>query len=308
MRFLALGVCLFAFSGFSFGQDVDLLGSNKQATYTLVDLPNDLVPVELATTKDSLRSLFQMSMYSAPIASPNQDTPAAFTPEVLMLLAEVIWCPKIEALNGGDFLVGYKLDFNRFPMRGTSNFDVNSIRFRLTYVRRSSIISITPREDFLPAKLKEMGQNKIPPTGTATDRTITLSNLKQVGTALMLFLSDYDDKLPYVQSTPQLFTFLNPYLKNEEVFKTKNPMGGSFRFNMSLAGVSVTDIENPASTPLVYESEAWPDGKRGICYADSHAKFVTADEWNAMQPLLKLKLKRHGKPIAPGAPLPPPMK
>lgn len=307
MKIFAVAICGLAFSGFAMAQDLDLLGSNRQATYTLADLPNDLVPIELSTTKDSIRSLFQMSMYSAPIVSPNQDMQPAFTPEMLMLLSEVMWVPKFDGVNGGgEFLIGYKIDFNRFPMRGNSNFDVSSIRFRLTYVRRQSIISMTPREDFLPAKLKEMGQNKILPAGTTTDRTITLSNMKQVGTAMMMLLSDYEDRYPYVQSTPQLFAFLEPYLKNTEVFKTKNPMGGQFRFNMSLAGASNVEMSNPANTPMIYESEAWPDGKRGVCYADSHAKFVSADEWNAMQPLLKLKLKRYGKPIAPGAVLPPP--
>jgi hypothetical protein len=77
-----------------------------------------------------------------------------------------------------------------------------------------------------------------------------------------------------------------------------------FRFNMSLAGVSATNIEHPAETPMFYESLAWPDGKRGVVYTDSHAKFVTADEWQAMQPLLNLNLKHHGKPLKPGDPLP----
>ncbi len=48
---------------------------------------------------------------------------------------------------------------------------------------------------------------------------------------------------------------------------------------------------------MIYESEEWPDGKRGVAFTDGHAKFVTKEKWEAMQPLLKLKMKRYGKPI-----------
>lgn len=306
MKLFAIGACLLSLSGFVCGQKMDPLGSGKVTTYKIEDLPNDLVAVQLQTSKDSIRSLFQMSYYSSPIAVPNQDQPTAFTAEMLLQLAEVVWITKNEALSGKDYFIGYVMDSNRFPLRGTTNFDVNSVRFRLTYVWRNSIIAMTPREDFSPTRIKEMAKRPIPPTGTVVDRTVTLSNLKQIGTGLIILLTDNDDVFPYVQSTPQLFKFLEPYTKNQELFKTKNPMGGEFRFNMSLAGVSATDIEKPAETPMFFESEAWPDGKRGVCFTDSHAKFVTKEEWDKMQPLLKLSLKRHGKPIAIGAPIPPP--
>lgn len=138
---------------------------------------------------------------------------------------------------------------------------------------------------------------KVPPPMAKAQRAATLSNLKQTGIATMILLSDYDDLFPYVQSTSQLFKFLMPYTKNEKLFKTLNPAGGAFQFNMCIAGTSATAVEKPSETPLFYETKSWPDGSRGVVFTDAHAKFVTKEEWNKMQPLLKLKMKRHGKPI-----------
>ncbi|MEI8281977.1 MAG: hypothetical protein WCG75_06205 [Armatimonadota bacterium] len=143
------------------------------------------------------------------------------------------------------------------------------------------------------------------PSGSAA-QAATLSNLKQTGIAIMILMSDYDDMIPYVQSTPQLFKFLMPYTKNEKVFKTINPPGGQFQFNMCLAGSMLTTLEQASQTPLFYETKVWPDGKRGVVFTDTHAKFVTKEEWDKLQPLLKLKLKKHGKPIKVGDPLPSP--
>ncbi len=144
-----------------------------------------------------------------------------------------------------------------------------------------------------------------PPTVTAA-QTATLSNLKQTGIATMILMSDYDDMIPYVQSTSQLYKFLMPYSKNEKVFKTINPPGGQFQFNMCLAGSLLNTLEQASQTPLFYETKVWPDGKRGVVFTDTHAKFVTKEEWDRLQPLLKLKLKKHGKPIKVGDPLPSP--
>ncbi len=227
MKLLSAGICLLSFSGFAVGQELDPLGSGKVATYKLEDLPNDLVAVHLETSRENLRSLFQMTMYSAPYAASSTNNALTLTPDVVMQLQQVIWVPKQEALHGGDIMVGYTFDSMRLPTRENNNYDVGSVRFRLTYVRRESIISMTPREDFSPEKLRTMAQNKALPTGTSNDRAFSLSNLKQVSLSIIMLGSDYEDFFPYVQSTPQLFKFTLPYLTNSDVYKSKNPMGES---------------------------------------------------------------------------------
>ena len=285
----------------SLGQGMDPLGSVRQTTFTVSTLPEDLIALDVMTSKDNLMSLMQLSMGGGTITGPDTGRPS-IDPQMILQMMNVIWTTKQDFASSSEFMIGYKLDA-AFTPRGTA-VSASSLRFRLTYVRRQSIISLTPREDFAPATLRELAKEPSPQVASAADRTITISNLKQVATGTMILLADNDDNFPYVQSTPQLFKFVEPYTKNLELFKTHNPMGGEFRFNMSLAGSSATAVESPAETPMYFESEAWPDGKRCVAFVDTHVKAVSAEEWAKMQPLLKLKLGKSGKPLKPGDPLP----
>ena len=301
MRFISLLLPLLLLSSAAFGQDIDPLGSGKPSSYSIAELPDSFVAVDLTTTKDNLSSLMLLSYAGGTITGPADPKPR-IDREMLVLLLNFVWAEPSEAKTTGEFLIGYKIDY---PMlQRNSIINPSQIRLRLTYIRRQSIIAMTPRGDYSPRMLKELAKEPSTAVASAMDRTVTISNLKQLGTGAMIFLSDYDDYFPYVQSTPQLFEFLYPYLKNREIMKTGNPMGGDFRFNMSLAGVSSTEIASPAETPMFFESVAWPDGRRCVAFADSHVKAVSADEWLNMQPLMNLKLKRRGKPIKVGAPLP----
>ena len=280
-----------------FSQGLDPLGSGKQATYTLEDLPNDLVAIDITTSKDSLRSLMTMSYQGMTIRGDESGPRPLLSPEILMRLSDVVWTSKDVVSGNSEFVIGYKLDIP--PMFGRVSNQTSKPKFQITYVRRGAIISMTPRDDFAPAAIKEMARQSARPEGTVAERTATLSNIKQISTAMMIFLSDTDDQFPYVQGTPQLFKMMEPYTRNLEVFKTKNPAGGAFRFNMCLAGSGMSDVAQPAETVLFYESEPWADGSRCVSFTDSHAKVVTADEWKKLQPTLNLKLKKHGRPLPP---------
>ena len=302
MKSVSLILPFLLFSTVSFGQGTDPLGTNRPTTYTISSLPNELIALDVTTSKDNLMSLLQLSMGGGMITGPDSGRPS-ITPEMMMHLANIIWATKEDVnTGGGEFLIGYKLDAPISP-RAAAGISPAALKFRLTYVRRSAIIALTPREDFLPSTLKELAKEPTPLQASASDRTSTLSNLKQTAVGLIILLSDNDDNFPYVQSTPQLFEFMMPYIKNKEVYKTRNPIGGDFRFNMSLAGATMSEIERPAETPMFYESQAWPDGKRCVAYTDGHAKIVSTEDWDKLQPLLKLKLTKHGKPLKPGDPL-----
>ncbi len=301
MKPYLIATCLFLGSAVSFGQ-TDPLGSTKPTTYTIADLPTELVAAEVTTSKDNLSALMMMSMGGGAITAPGEQK-RGLDRDMLFQLSNIVWAPANEFTGQSPFMIGYKTDFPTMP-RG-SMVDPSTIRFRLTYFSRSSIISLTPRADFAPSVLRDLVKEPVAPVGSTVDRTITLSNLKQIALGTIMLSFDYDDYFPYVQSTPQLFNFIEPYTKNREILKTKNPMGGDFRFNMSLAGASMTSIEQPAGTPMFYESEAWPDGKRCVAYTDGHVKVVAAEDWQKLQPLLKLKLLRKGKPIPPGGTIPP---
>lgn len=281
----------------------DPLGSGKPSSYKLADLPSDLVGVELTTSGDNLQSLFRMSYFQPSMSNQVPGQADALSREYLIGLVDVIWTSKESAGGSADFVVGYKLDLRQMLMHQAS-IDSDSLQFRLTYVRRQAIVSMTPREDYSPTMLKVLASRKPAVEASQGDQMVTLSNIKQVCLAMLMFEGDYDDYFPYVESSPQLFDFLNPYTKNREVFKTRNPLGGEIRFNMSLAGANMTGVDQPAITPMFFESNAWPDGRRCVGFTDGHAKIVSADEWRGMQYLLQLKLKKRGNPIKPGAALP----
>lgn len=124
------------------------------------------------------------------------------------------------------------------------------------------------------------------------------ANATQIATAMVLYAQDYDETFPYVQSTATAKYVTFPYVKNATVWRTMNPVrSGEFRFNISLGGSAMTDIANPAETPVAYDPFAWPDGMYLVAFADSHARFVTPQEWATIQKNIKMKLKKHGKPL-----------
>lgn len=239
-------------------------------------------------------------------------------------LSDLYWSKgETTSLMGHDYLVAYKLEIGlRTDMKeqGMSDAPPVGARLRLTLIRNDVIASIAPEPDTdIKAVMKILDDSKIPydavvipmdqdesmttailaPVFTqankASKQTQTLSNAKQLALGMMMYQADYDDLTPYAQSTAAVKFVTEPYLKNSDLWKSLNPNGGEFLFNMSLGGVDINDIPSPAETPLYFEKNAWPDGKRVVAFADGHAKVLSAEEWEKLQPMLKLKLKRTAK-------------
>lgn len=129
----------------------------------------------------------------------------------------------------------------------------------------------------------------------AADQAATLSRGKQIAVGLLIYTSDYDDVLPWPQDSPSCWRAIDPYVKNREVFKTLNPNGGMFAFNMAVGGVSMTAIREPAETIMVYETQVWPDGRRLGANVDSSTRLFKPEAWAERAKSLKLKLKRTAK-------------
>jgi len=199
------------------------------------------------------------------------------------------------SLYGEEYLITYglQIDFSSIA-RSKTPPDVSKMELGLTLVKTKSITTITPRPDMTKGewmKTPSMAQSM------ESKKSTTLSNIKQLSLGTIMYASDYDDELPYVQSTRGIYEVTYPYLKTKEVTKSLNPNGGDFRLNMAIAGVNMTAIERPAETPLFYDMTAWPDGTRAVAFADGHAKFVDPDQWEKLRPYLSLKLKRTSKPL-----------
>jgi hypothetical protein len=221
--------------------------------------------------------------------------------QVTMDLFRVSWTNgQVVKTDTGEFLVTYKIGAAQF--RGGVK---SSPKLQLNLVRKDAILEIAPRQDITRDTLKDILEGEAQAGGAANDRPgdarpLGLSNHKQSALAMMIYASDYDDVLPYVQDTRSAFALVLPYTKDTAIFKSVNPNGGRMLLNMAVAGVALTEIPEPAETILFYDSTPWPDGTRLVSFADGHAKFVDAQEWHRIERSLRLKLKRHGKPLPPG--------
>jgi prepilin-type processing-associated H-X9-DG protein len=226
-------------------------------------------------------------------------------------------------VGGNAFLVTYRLNTGLDPASIASPAPKLVASLTLNLLRTDSITSIAPVPGMTPDQLRKtlaaagvtLDQPPLMAEETSSDeattaavlfpvfaqakvaakQTATLSNAKQIAIGALMYCGDYDDVFPFVQSTPQFQKVTHPYTKNPDIWKTLNPNGGEFRFAMNMAGVSMTTLDNPAEAPLIYESQAWPDGRRTVAFVDGHAKRVSAAEWAAIEPRLRAKHPRTAK-------------
>ncbi len=91
------------------------------------------------------------------------------------------------------------------------------------------------------------------------ERTTVMSNLKHLGTALLIYAQDHQETLP--SSDADLRTLLNPYLKQETVLEG---------FTYTYPGSRLVDITEPSKTLLGYAPVA---GGRINLFVDGHVQY-----------------------------------
>jgi hypothetical protein len=320
LKSLMASFVAFCLVGACFAQET-ILDTDIPSTMRLSEMPEDYKPVTLVPQNaygfiDFSQFYVQMSMIG--------DDSSYSSGQVLQALSRVSWSQGDQVqIYGKDFLVTYYYDpymemmRTKIPAREMNDDDdgmdetkegdgLPELKLRLVDVQ--AVIAIEP----IPGLTKELFGSKlhqvleaglVPDTSTRSTgsaKTQSLSNAKQVATAIMIYMSDYDDILPYVESTKFLHKVIEPYSRNTEIFKTLNPNGeGDLRYNVGIAGMLGTDIENPADVPLLYDPKPWPDGTYLVAFLDSHAKFVSSEEWTRLQSNMRPKVKRQGKPVVP---------
>lgn len=121
-----------------------------------------------------------------------------------------------------------------------------------------------------------------PAAGIANPQTQTVSNLKQLAVAVMIYAADYDDLMPKANWQSSL----RPYVKSDAVFKS--PMStaakpSGYSFNSALFGINLAKLADPAKTVLIYEGKNnvlsfLYSGKAAVAYADAHVKLIDKTE------------------------------
>ena len=89
-------------------------------------------------------------------------------------------------------------------------------------------------------------------------RTVVISNAKQFGTGLMMYVQDYDEVLP---SGDNINEKIDPYVKNDLLFQN---------FVYTFGGGPMASIDKPAELIIGYVTG--PGGRANI-YADGHVKW-----------------------------------
>lgn len=125
------------------------------------------------------------------------------------------------------------------------------------------------------------------------EQTEALSRIKAISVAINLYAGDYDDLMPYAQTTETAKSVLLPYTKTEKNFESPTP-GGKFEFNLNCGGVMLADIAKPNATPLWIERLGKNPSMPAVGYADSHARIADSKEqMKAVDEALAWKLKRR---------------
>jgi prepilin-type processing-associated H-X9-DG protein len=112
--------------------------------------------------------------------------------------------------------------------------------------------------------------------------TSSVSNLKQIAIAVLMYTQDYDENFPPMSSAASAEKALLPYIKNKDVFVS--PLTGEpYRPNPALSRKSLAALEKPAETVLYYEASPAQDKTRGVAFVDGHVRRIPEIEWEHLK-------------------------
>lgn len=129
-------------------------------------------------------------------------------------------------------------------------------------------------------------------------QTSCISNVKQMGLGILMYMQDYDEKLP---TTTNWMDKITPYIKNDVVFhcpeasRRNNSIYG-YAFNSQNSGMALEKFSTPNATIMLYDStnlsqhatdalSTLPNperhgGKNVVGYLDGHVRPLSLMEMN----------------------------
>jgi prepilin-type processing-associated H-X9-DG protein len=108
--------------------------------------------------------------------------------------------------------------------------------------------------------------------------TSSVSNLKQVALGTLMYVQDWDERLPPMRDAATMKKAVMPYVKNEAIFKDPRT-GEPYRVNPAASRKSLAQVAAPEQFVLFYESTPSHDNKRAVAYLDGHVKRLDPAEW-----------------------------
>jgi prepilin-type processing-associated H-X9-DG protein len=121
---------------------------------------------------------------------------------------------------------------------------------------------------------------------TKASETQCLSNLKQLGTAAMMYAQDHHETLPPAENWEDA---LKPYLKTPLKCPLEK-LGTSYAMNKALSKKKLEALEHPAEVVLFFESDNGTTvaqkrhaSSLGFTFADGHAKRIVEKSQKALR-------------------------
>ena len=139
-----------------------------------------------------------------------------------------------------------------------------------------------------PAAKHESQSEVIEVSPSTSPEVASLANLKQLGTAISLYLEDNGNIFPPMRNRSDFKGALLTYLKNEAVFLnpiTKEP----YVMNDILSEHKLVHISNPTEFITLYEASPSSDNTRGVVFVDGHSKRVPESEWELWKKRSKIQ-------------------
>jgi prepilin-type processing-associated H-X9-DG protein len=109
--------------------------------------------------------------------------------------------------------------------------------------------------------------------------TASLSNLRQLALAIMMFAYDHDETLPPLRNITVAKRSLAPYAGKVDIF-TFPGTNEAYITNPAASRVHLDRIRRPDRFILAYESRMAPDHRRSAAFADGHVRRVPEAEWS----------------------------
>lgn len=289
---------------------LDRLFGDGPASMPVSELPESFRAYEIRLSGVG-ESMGWPSMFMLGMSGGNDRAPL-----MLLRLADLYWTDG-KTLGEGDglMLATYKLDISFAGLIAAEGRLASPLAMRRVMVRVGAIDAIGPVPSIdrrglieLERMLRSEEPGGIDAAGVATpeeaatgprpaaDAAQTLSSIKQVALAAIMYANDYDDVFPYVQSTSSAQSVLLPYVKNPTTFFAADGRT-RFVFNMAVAGVEMPRIERPGDVVLWYEERPASDGRRAVAFADGSARRLGPEEWREAERTLRLKLPKTGRPL-----------
>lgn len=211
--------------------------------------------------------------------------PSAYAAELLQIAAE-IGRQRPSLIRAG------------IPVMSQSNIESRLHSVLSPTARHRGVTSIQALAAVLFAGLTVTGMASLRATALSGDdprpvseQTEALIRIKQAGLATIMYSQDFDDVLPYPQSTAVVKVALAPYAKNQNTFESPTK-GGEFRYNLNVGGALLSKVEKPAEVPL-WSEHVPPKSNPVVAYVDGHAKTVLPDK---MKDLAAALAKKHPRP------------